>query len=590
MTEESPAASGHRRLAHEKLPREAERLNAMRSTWTFFAGLTSLAVALVLATFTAPVGAQPSPPRPAPVLDEIRTIDGSGNNLRHEQWGSAGVHFRRLATDDYADGVGEPAGQHRAGARLISNVVFAQEDVSTPATGPSDFVWQWGQFLDHDIDLTPVIEPAEFFDIEVPVGDPWFDPDGDGDVVIPLDRSFYRIIDGARQQTNEITAYIDGSVVYGSDRDRARELRTLDGSGRLATSDGDLLPFNTNGFPNAPSDDPSFFLGGDFRANEQVGLTAMHTLFVREHNLWADRIARKLERQEGDGRGGGHPPRGDRRRRGDEIYELARAIVAAEIQHITFEEFLPVLLGDDGMPAYTGYRSRVDASISNEFATAAYRFGHSMLSPNLLRRDRFGDPIDQGDLPLAEAFFRPDVLIETGIDPLLRGLSLQVAQRVDAQVIDAVRNFLFGPPGSGGFDLVSLNIQRGRDHGLSSYNVTRAAIGLAPAATFADISGDTSVQAKLASVYESVDDVDLWAGGLAEDAGDGLVGETFGTILRRQFLAIRDGDRFWYARYLPERLVRVVERQTLARIIRRNTDIGAELSADVFHVGDRAPR
>ena len=91
-------------------------------------------------------------------------------------------------------------------------------------------------------------------------------------------------LDNPRQQINEISAWIDASNVYGSDLERATALRTLDGTGRLKTSAGNLLPFNTEGFANAGGSGPTLFLAGDVRANEQIGLTAMHVLFMREHN------------------------------------------------------------------------------------------------------------------------------------------------------------------------------------------------------------------------------------------------------------------------------------------------------------------
>ena len=85
--------------------------------------------------------------------------------------------------------------------------------------------------------------------------------------------------------------------------------------------------------------------------------------------------------------------------------------------------------------------------------------------------------------------------------------------------------------------------------------------------------------------YGSVDTIDLWVGGLAEDKAPGaMVGETFHTVLTQQFKALRDGDRFFYKSYLPRFLVWVVEGQTLSTIIRRNTDIGAELQDNVFLV------
>ena len=498
---------------------------------------------------------------------EFRTVDGQDNNGANPDWGSAGVAFQRLVSAVYADGASAPTGNNRPSARAVSNAVAAQTGSVPNAAGVSDFVWQWGQFLDHDLDLTPEVEPEESFDIEVPAGDLWFDPQGTGTVTIPLHRSAYVEVDGVRQQVNTITAFIDASNVYGSDTERATALRAFDGLGRLATSDGDLLPFNTAGLPNAATGDPaSFFLAGDFRANEQVGLTAMHTLFVREHNFWAGRVHAVLPELDGDA-----------------IYEYARAIVAAEMQAITYNEFLPVLLGPDALSPYRGYRPEVDPGISNLFATAAYRFGHTMLSPQLLRLDADGEEIAAGHLSLADGFFNPSAITEYGIEPLLRGLARQQAQEIDNQLVDEVRNFLFGPPGAGGFDLASLNIQRGREHGLPGFNRVRRDLGLRPYRGFEEISDDPEVVARLRNAYPRVGAIDAWVGGLAEDPARGaLVGPTWRRVLADQFERLRDGDRFWYQSYLPDFLVDIVEDQTLARIVRRNTSIGRELADDPF--------
>ena len=271
---------------------------------------------------------------------------------------------------------------------------------------------------------------------------------------------------------------------------------------------------------------------------------------------------------------------------GDDIYERARAIVGAEMQAITYNEFLPLLLGADALPPYTGYRPEVDPGIGNVFASAAYRLGHSMLSPELLRVDADGSESTEGHLALSDAFFVPQQIIDHGVDSVLRGLAVQRAQAIDAHIIDEVRNLLFGPPGAGGLDLAALNIQRGRDHGLPSYNVVRVAYGLPPADSFGDISPDPDVQAGLDAAYERVDDIDPWIGVLCEPhMGPNLIGETLRHELAEQFAALRDGDRFWYRTYLPPQMVAMVEQQTLARIIRRNTDIGDELADDVFRVG-----
>ncbi len=436
--------------------------------------------------------------------------------------------------------------------------------------GVTDLFWAWGQFLDHDISITGPAQPMEPFDIAVPAGDPFFDPAATGVEVIPLMRSTHsggRV----RQQVNEITAWIDGSQVYGSDAERAAALRRRGGRGdRLRTSAGRLLPFNDRGLDNEPSRDPRFFLAGDVRANENVALTALHTLFVREHN----RIV-KLLRSEGVAPA-------------EERYQRARALVVAELQAITYNEFLPLLLGPGALSPDVAYDDRANPGISNLFSTACYRFGHSMLPHRLLRLRRNGGEIAAGHLTLRDAFFAPEELGAGGLEPVLRGLAARKAQEVDLLVVDDVRNFLFGPPGSGGFDLAALNIQRGRDHGLASYNQARRDLGLRPAASFADITSDRQVWRALERAYGSVENIDPWVGALAESHRPGsLVGELTWHVVRDQFERLRDGDRFWYRRSLPPAYVAWVEEHTLARIIRLNTAIGDELPDNPFRIGRR---
>lgn len=532
-------------------------------------------------------GTKPKPPANAglprpPALpadfvlpEEFRSADGTGNNLASADLGKGGLPFRRLAPNDYTDGVSAPSGAARPSPRAISNAVAAQPALKPNRRGASDMLWQWGQFLDHDLDETPSASPAEPFPIAVPTGDPQFDPTSTGTVTMGLNRSAYVEVNGVREQKSAITAWIDASQVYGSDAARAEALRALDGTGRLKTSTsdhGDLLPFNTDGISNAPPG-ASFFLAGDIRVNEQVGLIAIHTLFMREHNFWAD-LYRAANPEAED----------------EEIYQFARLIVGAEMQAITYREFLPVLLGPGALAPYRGYKPGVDPTISNEFATAAYRLGHSLLSPRLLRLDAQGREIAAGHLTLAGSFFRPDQVSAEGIDVVLRGLALQKAQELDEWLVDDVRNFLFGQPGQGGLDLASLNLQRGRDHGLPGFAAMRQALKLRPVNSFRDINPSKDVIAELSKAYASPADVDLWIGGLAEaDRPGSMVGEVFHRILVDQFTRLRDADRFWYQAWLPANMVRMVEQQTLSVIIRRNTMIKGEIPHIAFLAPARPP-
>ena len=485
---------------------------------------------------------------------EIQSIDGTGNNLENPLLGSAGENFIRLSDADYADGISEPAGVDRPSPREISNLLSAADpDGNTSERDLTPFLALWGQFLDHDIDLSAEVAEDgihESFDISVPVDDFLFNPSGSGDVVIPFTRSDFdpetgTSVDNPREQINVITSFIDGSQVYGSDQETADSLREFVG-GRLLITENGLLP----------QDEEGGVLAGDVRAAENIGLTSMHALFVREHNRLADQISAA-----------------DSELTDEEVYQQARAIVVAQLQSITYNEFLPALLGRGALESYRGYDSSVDPSIANEFATAAFRFGHSTLNDDIHFFDNDGQAT-QEPVALADAFFNPSLLEETGIDGILKSSASLLSQEIDLQVIDGLRNFLFGPPGAGGLDLVSLNIQRGRDHGLSDYNSTRVAYGLDAYDSFADLTSDETLQADLESLYGDINNVDLWVGLLAEDHERGAsVGELTGTIIADQFQRLRDGDRFYYENTLSRSDIRAIERTSLADIIERNTDV-----------------
>lgn len=495
---------------------------------------------------------------------DYRSIDGFGNNRLHPEWGSAGVQLLRTVPAEYADGVSAPSGVDRPSPREISNAVAAEIEETLNNRDLSDFIYVFGQFLDHDLDLTVNASVTESFNVPVPKGDEFFDPNETGAQVIRLNRSAFdpttgTSADNPRQQVNELSSFLDGSVVYGSDAVRAMALRTQVG-GKLKTSSGNLLPFNTDGLPNdnATHQFPNeeLFLAGDVRANENIELSSMHTLFVREHNRLADQIARR------------NPNLGD-----EEIYQRARAIVGAELQVIAYREWLPALLGRDALPRYRGYNALVNPGIANEFSTALFRLGHSLLGNDVEFLDNNGEEI-RDELELADAFFQPGVVVESGIEPILKYLATDNARELDNVIVDGVRNFLFGAPGAGGFDLASLNIQRGRDHGLADYNAVRAAYGRRAATSFADITSDVELQDKLRGLYGNVDNIDLWVGALAEDHVPGAsVGPTLYRVLVDQFTRLRDGDRFWYQRTFSGRQLADIERTTLADVIRRNTTI-----------------
>lgn len=539
----------------------------------------------------------------APYSFEARTITGTGNNLSNPEYGEAGRIYIRNSNNgvaEFEDGLNYPRGSNPdlnpnpffiaqsklPSPRIVSNILSTHPGGQASAARLSSWTWQWGQFIDHDFGLGggPDEGAREFFPIPVPSGDPDFDPFGTGTQIIPFGRSGFAAGTGVttqRETPNLITSFIDGSAVYGSDHLRAHNLRSFTGGHLAAQSgpDGELPPFNVYGRGNAndlglPAED--LLLAGDVRANEQCALAAAHTLFLREHNRLADEIAA----QDFAGENLSDPEIDE------EIYQRARKFVGAYVQAITYEEFLPAVLGPNALPSYQGYDPSVDASLSQEFANGAFRVGHTMVTSELLRFDDEGNPLPQGHLSLRNAFFNPPEVTEIGIDPYLRGLARQVQQEVDRFVIDDVRSFLFGPPGAGGLDLAALNIQRGRDHGLPSFNQVRASFGLPPILAYPQLSQDSGVVVGMASLYKAnIASLDLWIAGICEDHAPGSqLGATFHAIWVDQFTRLRDGDRFWYENdpFFSAGEVAAIRNTRLSDIIARNS--GAQMQENVFYV------
>ncbi|HEU0209824.1 MAG TPA: peroxidase family protein [Candidatus Udaeobacter sp.] len=513
---------------------------------------------------TVPSPTLPSAPAIFPL--EFRTIDGTNNNLNNPMLGSANTPFLRTTTNDYGDHLDTPAGSNQISTRAISNLVDAHPTPPVLIALPeSAYWWVWGQFIDHDMMITPIASPTEEFDIVVPPGDPVFTG------VITFQRSaFTHDTQLVRQQLNANTHWMDASMVYGSDDVRADALRTHEG-GHLSSSTGNFLPFNLTGLDNEPTNGSTFFLAGDVRVNENSALTSLQTLFMREHNFWADHFHSTDPCQ---------PNCTCTCLDDDALYNRARAIVGAEIQKITYTDFLPSLIGKPTMSPYAGYNENVDPSIANVFGAAAFRFGHSLLNPTITRLDANNQSI--GNPQLASTFFNPTLVTGVGIEPYLRGLAHQKAEEIDGLIVDAVRNFTHTR--SGGFDLAALNIQRGRDHGLPRFNQVRLDYGLPAYTSFAQLTNDTDTQTKLQAAYNTVDDVDAWVGILVEThQSNALVGPTMIAIFKDQFERLRDGDRFWYEAYLDPATLSVIQHTKLSDIILRNcSNVGTGLQQNVF--------
>lgn len=503
---------------------------------------------------------------------ENRTYDGTRNNLQNIDLGSVGQVYTRFAETNYTDGMGDIFNENLPNPRLVSNNLFAQESQIADSNNLSDFIWAFGQFICHDIEHVRYDENQKV-GIEIPEGDDFFF----GVSELEFSRKHNAINTGvngvSREYLNEVSTYIDGSHIYGSDQVRANWLRTFNG-GKLKTSSGGYMPWNTiSGEYNSLVDDTApvmkvkpglynqkLFVAGDLRANKNPSLIALHTIFLREHNRLCDQLA--IENPNWDD---------------ERLYQRARKMIGAYLQKITYYDWLPSM--GVHVESYTGYNANVDPSISNEFSAAGIVFEITLIGDEMLRLNNSGNTIDKGNLPIgSDYYYSPSTVLLDGVEPYLKGMSTQIQQEFDTKASDNIRNFDFNNDLSSAKDLVAERIFEGRDRGIAGYNEIRRSLGLPGFSSFANLTNDNSdVTQALESLYSSIDDVDLWVGLLAEGKkNNAVMGEVVTNIIKDQFRNLRDGDRLYYETetgVFTAYDFQTIESTALRDIIMRNSDI-----------------
>ncbi|XP_043910076.1 myeloperoxidase [Protopterus annectens] len=548
--------------------------------------------------------------------NQYRTITGVCNNRQNPRSGAANTPFARWLPPKYEDGfflpLGWTAGINVSGfplplVREVSNKIahVSNRDVQPDRELSHAFI-QWGQWIDHDLDFTPesasiktfsdgidchssCIQRNPCFPIKVPQNDSRIKNPNE---CIPFFRSSPVCGSGLlgsmfggvtrREQMNSLTAYVDASMVYGSSNDKANRLRDL-------TTDLGLLRINRNftdngmaflPFGNVQHMDPCIstrrssgipcFIAGDNRVSENPGLTSFHTLFVREHN----RLATELKKLN---------PHWS----GEIIYQETRKILGAYMQKITYQDFLPRVIGPEAMrthlPTYKDYDDSVDASIANVFATAVFRFGHSMFQPFVFRsNETFQDHPRFPTILLHEGFFTSwRVIEEGGVDPIVRGLLSNPSKRnVQNNIMnEELRDRLFESINRLGLDLAALNLQRSRDHGIPGYNEWRKFCNLSQPRSLSDLAtvlNNTDLARKLMELYGTPDNIDIWIAGVSEPlVNGGRVGPLFACLIGLQFKRLRNGDRFWWENIdvFTSQQRDTLQQSTLSRIICDNTRI-----------------
>jgi Ca2+-binding RTX toxin-like protein len=598
----------------------------------------------------------------------IRDLEGTGNNTANPDFGSADQPFIRLTEARY--GEFDPSiGNNKVNpifdgldSREISNILGAQEEGLPKADAETSiFFMAFGQYFDHGLDFLPkggngILEIGT---------DPLDDP-------ADLTRGTVdSIVDGVPQHLNKASPFVDQNQAYGSnelvgqflresvkldpnDPHGTAGARLLSGVPDPSNTEFNLLPtlrelikhhwemdtlFVDNSLPGGQQSFRDYFPGlvdgngdineamvadlngdfmgsgftlvgdanpfinildhyvaGDLRANENYTLTSIHTVWARNHNFHVEKLM--------EAGFAGSPA---------ELFEAAKIINEVEYQRVVFDEFADVLLGGlegNGEHGFDEYKPDVDASISHEFAAAAYRFGHSLIGETIQILDENGQPkqVSLVDVFLNptndnEAFTQPlppgyqpqPGYEQIGVDPTIGGILEQQSEEVDFNLVDAVRNDLVRIRA----DLFAFNVSRGWDVGLGSLNQIRKDLlesddpyvqeaielsgeNLTPYSSWEDfknrnglsnaviaqfmaaypdlvLNGQAEIDAFAAAnpdieltgagnnIVKGIDRVDFWVGGLAEEhINDGVVGTTFWVVLHEQLDRLQEGDRFYY--------------------------------------------
>ncbi|CAG8543808.1 2373_t:CDS:2, partial [Dentiscutata erythropus] len=563
---------------------------------------------------------------------DIRNYDGTCNNLKYSNWGADNrIYDRGSFPAVYKDSLtGEPV--IKIDARMISNMLSdsGQEPVFSgspltddilSSTRKSMFEVIFGQFVNHDLEdaatqIIPryVIGNVTNDKVFSNAARSLFNPSQTPNMISTL--SWGRIINSTLYPVNFGNSYLDLSTIYGKDNDTAHKLRTLK-DGKLITENfiGNGGAYNTalNNLTveNVPPSSgrvnitPSLLpptiniddalVSGDARCSENIQLCIIHTIWIREHNYWADKIAKEKPELKND----------------EEIFQYARKMTIGEYQNVIFEEYLPAALGVK-MPTYSGYNDSLLADTSIHFAGVAFRYGHSNVRPYNLIDGCTGEPFDpHPDFKFPDSnlhrlyFMGKSVRVPTpylglnftdgsldytpvsgnGVDNIIVSMLRAPSKEFGLIFSTTLRNM------PGVLDLAAIDIARGRLLGLPDYDTFRSVYHPAGSVynnqscnrtseqdsvdCFNVVTNNLTIAKNLQQIYDKVNRIDPIIGMFAESKGKTTpLPPTISAIIKEEFIRKRSADRFWFegSKYTSDE-IELIKTTTMRDIIMRNTNI-----------------
>ncbi|KAK9874569.1 hypothetical protein WA026_005402 [Henosepilachna vigintioctopunctata] len=499
------------------------------------------------------------------ISSKYRSYDGSCNNVDVSHKGRSFTAYERLMNQNYQ--AAERGTRRSVTKHPLSSASSISSQLNldtTPDNKRTLAVLYWAQFVEHDLSHTAMTKMIhtddliECCDNEGRTNSPRYMHEFCLPIRISELNEYYATKDvtclsyvrsmpavgsdcslGSTHQINQATHFLDASQIYGTSK--LRRDSNMGHGGQMAVSlkgNSSQLPLSKHPESDCQPNTVPCYRSGDKRVNENPHIKALYTLWTREHN----RLALELSRLN---------PRWD----SEKVYEEARRIVIAEIQHITYSEWIPTVLGTE---IAESYKSHGLPTISNAFATAAIRAFYSAGS-------------NKRSLLQEEEQFEKDK--SKAMKDILQELTTEKFRGKSLQHFGEMSNKKYG------YDVLSLDIQRGRDHGLPTFNEFRKYCGLKELSTFDDLEEIIRPETveSLKEVYESVEDIDLIVGGISEIPDNRMFGPTITCILAKQFRQTMESDRYFYTNPdqpvpFSEDQLNEIQKVTLARIICDNAE------------------